>query len=90
MVSPVAIEASGLAKIRPYEPADFAAVDHVREHGLQLHRFCLEYMRESGMQVATVGTGGDDAHVPARASYERAGFKAHIPHREYYMDLTTS
>jgi hypothetical protein len=32
-------------------------------------------MREAGMKVATVGTGGDASHAPARAAYEKIGFR---------------
>jgi hypothetical protein len=36
-------------------------------------------MKEAGMQVATVSTGGDPSHAPARRAYEKAGFTASIP-----------
>jgi hypothetical protein len=31
------------------------------------------------MQAATVSTGGDPSHAPARRAYEKAGFSAQIP-----------
>ena len=40
-------------------------------------------MTEKGMKQIVVGTGGDPAHLPARKSYEKAGFKA-LPHVTYY------
>ncbi len=40
----------------------------------QLTSFALDYMREQGMDIAIVETGGDSGHAPARAAYEAAGF----------------
>ena len=31
-------------------------------------------MRNCGMDIAAVGTGGDTGHAPARAAYEAFGF----------------
>jgi hypothetical protein len=31
-------------------------------------------MREQGIEVVELGTGGDDFHAPARALYESLGF----------------
>jgi ribosomal protein S18 acetylase RimI-like enzyme len=42
--------------------------------GTLMYEFALERMREAGMTVATVGTGGDPSHAPARRAYERTGF----------------
>jgi GNAT superfamily N-acetyltransferase len=36
----------------------------------------LEHMREAGMDIAAVGTGGDPGHAPARAAYESLAFTA--------------
>ena len=36
-------------------------------------------MKSSGMQVATVATGGDPSHAPARRAYEKSGFNVQIP-----------
>lgn len=47
----------------------------------------LDAMREEGMAVATVYTGLDEAHAPARAVYERIGFDRQTPHVKYYMEL---
>jgi hypothetical protein len=33
-------------------------------------------MRERGMDIAAVGTGGDPGHAPARALYEELGYTA--------------
>ena len=47
--------------------------------GTALYNFALERMQAAGMRVATVGTGGDPSHAPARRAYEKAGFSAQIP-----------
>ncbi len=52
--------------------------------GEALYAFALRRMKEAGMKVATVGTGGDEAHAPARRAYEKAGFSAAIPSFYYY------
>ena len=36
----------------------------------------VEHMRQHGMDIAAVGTGGDDGHGPARALYESLGYTA--------------
>lgn len=48
---------------------------------------CLQRMREGGMVYATVHTGLDPMHAPARRAYEKVGFEAVRPHVEYYMEL---
>jgi GNAT superfamily N-acetyltransferase len=47
--------------------------------GTAMYDFALARMREAGMQAATVATGGDASHAPARRAYEKAGFTAQIP-----------
>jgi ribosomal protein S18 acetylase RimI-like enzyme len=54
--------------------------------GTELNKFALEKMKESGMKLAVVGTGGDESHAPARRSYEKAGYTA-LPLARYYKDL---
>jgi GNAT superfamily N-acetyltransferase len=44
--------------------------------GTQLNKLALQQMKESGMKVAEVATGGDPGHAPARRSYEKAGYLA--------------
>jgi GNAT superfamily N-acetyltransferase len=39
-----------------------------------LTEYALAWIKEQGMDVAYVGTGGDPGHGPARRVYERAGF----------------
>lgn len=47
--------------------------------GTAMYEFALARMREAGMRAATVGTGGDPSHAPARRAYQKAGFTAHLP-----------
>jgi GNAT superfamily N-acetyltransferase len=47
--------------------------------GTAMYDFAVERMREAGMRVATVSTGGDASHAPARRAYEKAGFAVGIP-----------
>lgn len=58
------------------------AVDPVRAGngiGTALYEFAVQRMKETGMKVATVGTGGDPSHAPARRAYKKAGFNVEIP-----------
>lgn len=54
--------------------------------GTALNTFALGEMKEAGMRLAVVGTGGDPSHAPARRSYEKAGFTA-LPLVRFYKDL---
>ena len=47
--------------------------------GTAMYDFALERMKEMGIRVATVATGGDASHAPARRAYEKAGFAVRIP-----------
>jgi ribosomal protein S18 acetylase RimI-like enzyme len=47
--------------------------------GTAMYHFAIARMKEAGMRVATVATGGDPSHAPARRAYEKAGFTVHIP-----------
>ena len=47
--------------------------------GTALSEAAFECMRKAGMKAATVGTGGDPSHAPARRVYEKAGFGPTIP-----------
>ncbi len=42
--------------------------------GAALTRTAIEWLRDSGMSVAMVETGGDPDHLPARRTYESTGF----------------
>lgn len=47
----------------------------------------LELFRERGLRYASVTTGLDDSHAPARRAYEKAGFVAMYPSIEYMRKL---
>ena len=47
--------------------------------GTEMYRYAVKIMKESGMQVATVATGGDESHIPARRAYEKSDFDVQIP-----------
>lgn len=47
--------------------------------GTALYEFSLWRMRDAGMRAATVATGADASHAPARRAYEKAGFTAQVP-----------
>ncbi len=49
--------------------------------------YALRLFAEAGMVCATVFTGLDEAHAPARAMYEKAGFDKSTPHIRYYKRL---
>lgn len=48
----------------------------------------LQLMRENGVRVVQVTTGGDESHAPARRAYEKAGFSHFTPSVTYYMQLS--
>jgi GNAT superfamily N-acetyltransferase len=54
--------------------------------GGALTEVALDWMREAGMAVAMVETGGDAGHAPARSTYESAGFDA-LPVVRYFKKL---
>lgn len=54
--------------------------------GTELNSFALDRMKESGMILAKVETGGDPSHAPARRSYQKAGYTA-LPLVRYFKDL---
>jgi GNAT superfamily N-acetyltransferase len=47
--------------------------------GTAMYEFAVARMQEAGMLVATVSTGGDESHAPARRAYAKAGFDRVIP-----------
>ena len=46
--------------------------------GTTMYDFAVARMKEAGMRVATVSTGGDPSHAPARRAYKKAGFDVEI------------
>ena len=75
-----------------YELNDHTKIGEVhpeyQNHGIgtQLNLFVLQKMKENGMKLAVVGTGGDEGHAPARKSYEKAGYTG-LPLVRYYKAL---
>src|SRR5262249_14201172 len=47
--------------------------------GTSMYEFAMARMKESGMALATVSTGGDPSHLPARRAYQKAGFGPALP-----------
>jgi ribosomal protein S18 acetylase RimI-like enzyme len=65
------------------------AVDPDHQHrgvGSILTSFALHWIKDNGMAVAIVETGGDPGHAPARRIYERAGF-VQLPIARYFKRL---
>jgi GNAT superfamily N-acetyltransferase len=54
--------------------------------GTTLTNMATDWMRESGMRLAMIGTGGDPGHAPARRAYEKAGYIA-MPTVQYLKAL---
>jgi GNAT superfamily N-acetyltransferase len=55
--------------------------------GTWMYEQVLAHMKERGMALATVGTGGDPSHAPARRAYAKAGFGPAIPSISLYKLL---
>jgi ribosomal protein S18 acetylase RimI-like enzyme len=54
--------------------------------GTALTEFALARIKEAGMAVAMVETGGDPGHAAARRTYEKAGY-LHLPIARYFKNL---
>lgn len=54
--------------------------------GTELNRVALNEMRERGMKMAKVETGGEPSHAPARRAYEKAGYTG-LPLVRYFKEL---
>lgn len=54
--------------------------------GTALIEFTLNWMKEAGMSIAMVETGGDPGHAPARHTYEKVGFGL-FPVARYFKKL---
>ena len=52
--------------------------------GTRMYERALARMREAGMVLATVSTGADPSHAPARRAYEKAGFGPALPSVHLY------
>ena len=54
--------------------------------GTALTEFALDRLRDAGMRVAMVETGGDPGHAAARRTYEKAGYTL-SPVARYFKNL---
>ena len=54
--------------------------------GTALIEFALDWMKDAGVSVAMVETGGDPGHAPARRTYEKLGFGL-LPIDRYFKKL---
>jgi ribosomal protein S18 acetylase RimI-like enzyme len=53
--------------------------------GTALTKFALDRLRDAGMKVAMVETGGDPGHAAARRTYEKAGYVL-LPIARYFKN----
>jgi ribosomal protein S18 acetylase RimI-like enzyme len=54
--------------------------------GTALTGFALDRLKDAGIKVATVETGGEHGHAPARRVYENAGYTL-LPIARYFKNL---
>ena len=54
--------------------------------GTALTEFALDRLKDAGMRVAMVETGGDPGHAAARRTYEKAGYTL-LPIARYFKNL---
>lgn len=54
--------------------------------GTALTGFALDRLKDAGMRVAMVETGGDPGHAAARRTYEKAGYVL-LPIARYFKNL---
>jgi GNAT superfamily N-acetyltransferase len=55
--------------------------------GTAMYAFAMARMKDQGLAVATVGTGADPSHAPARRAYQKAGFGPALPSVFMYKKL---
>jgi len=55
--------------------------------GQEMYRMAFDYFKAHGMAYASVCTGLDEGHAPARRAYERAGFSIRLESVRYYRKL---
>lgn len=65
-----------------------AVLPESRRHGVgkALLDHALTALKSEGVEVVSLGTGGDDFHAPARAFYEAAGFTP-FPTVSYTLEI---
>jgi GNAT superfamily N-acetyltransferase len=54
--------------------------------GRALTDHATAWLRDAGMSVAVIATGGDPGHAPARRVYEQAGYRV-LPAAQYFKAL---
>ena len=54
--------------------------------GTALTQFATTWLSTCGMRVATIGTGGDPGHAPARRAYQKADYTL-MPMARYFKAL---
>jgi len=54
--------------------------------GTELTDVATDWIREAGLSLALVSTGGDVGHAPARRTYEKAGYTP-VPSVNYFKAL---
>jgi GNAT superfamily N-acetyltransferase len=87
--TPVGFVAAALNRERLIGEITMLAVDpgdQGRGVGAALTEFATGWLRDAGMRVAMVETGGDPGHAPARRVYENAGY-ALLPVARYFKAL---
>jgi ribosomal protein S18 acetylase RimI-like enzyme len=57
--------------------------------GSALTEHATRWLREQGMRMVVISTGGDSGHAPARRVYERLGFRR-FPSAQYFRALHPS
>ena len=65
------------------------AVDPAQQRqgaGMALTETATGWLRDRGMRVAMINTGGDSGHAPARRVYERVGY-TNLPVARYFRSL---
>lgn len=76
-------------RVRGEGEMTFLAVDPAHQRhgvGVALTEFAVEWIREQGMGLAVIETGGDEGHAPARSTYARAGLTP-MPLVRYFKKL---
>jgi mycothiol synthase len=84
----------GFVVVKPHAEDDMGeiymlAVDpnqQGRGIGTALMKYAMAWMKERGMAVAMVETGGDPGHAAARRTYEKLGFGL-FPIARYFLKL---
>ena len=85
----------GFVSVKVFDPArnmgeiSMLAVDPDYQNsgiGTALTEFALARLKDAGMTVAMVETGGDPGHAAARRTYEKAGYTL-LPIARYFKSL---